>query len=88
MSGQGEANRNCRQCRYARSDLVPGQQVLFCTRFPPQVVFVPGDMRNMPGINAMYPQVQPDIPCGEWRPASEAPSVVSFTPEPSGGGIA
>jgi hypothetical protein len=83
MSNQGEA-KNCRQCKYSRNDLVPGaQQMTFCTRFPPQVVFIPGDMRNAPQVNALYPQVQPDIPCGEWRPAVPVEATVTpIRPEP------
>jgi hypothetical protein len=61
-----------------RNDLVPGNpQVTFCTRFPPQVAFVPGDARNMPGLQALYPQVQPDIPCGEWRPFATIEATVT-----------
>ena len=59
--------RSCRSCEYrGKFENAPG--ILFCRRFPPQVYAIPG---NTPQgvqwmMNATYPTVNPDLPCGEY----------------------
>lgn len=42
---------------------------LFCLRFPPQVFAVVVPTPQGPGVrvDATYPAVNPDMPCGEYR---------------------
>ncbi len=58
--------KTCRSCEYRRV----ANGVVFCHRFPPQVMIVP--MRDSagavsPGFQSVYPAVDPAMPCGEYR---------------------
>lgn len=58
--------RSCRTCehRFVQS------QVILCLRYPPTLLLVPMKQPNgeiQPGAQSFYPQVNPDMPCGEYR---------------------
>jgi hypothetical protein len=57
--------RSCRSCVYRRLF----DQAVFCYRYPPVVVVVPtpdGRGGVAVGFQSVYPQVNPDMPCGEY----------------------
>jgi hypothetical protein len=69
---------SCKSCRYSASTyLSPGEQVLVCRRFPPQIVTIPqSEFRLFLGqVNVQYPlslfpQVHGDNTwCGEFERA-------------------
>jgi hypothetical protein len=63
--------RTCRTCEHSHEIRPPGgPPQVFCTRFPPQVfaLAIPGPRGgSQVNVNATYPLVNPEIPCGEYR---------------------
>ena len=58
--------KSCRSCEF-RGKFAAGTapaEALFCRRYPPQVFAVMGPKGPM--MNATYPTVNADIPCGEY----------------------
>ena len=57
--------RSCRSCEHRR---LTGRET-FCYRYPPCVVVVPmpdGRGGMAAGFQSVYPQVDPNMPCGEY----------------------
>jgi hypothetical protein len=57
--------KSCRSCSHRR---IAGQEI-FCYRYPPVVLAVPvpgRDGKPTLGFQSVYPQVNPDMPCGEY----------------------
>jgi hypothetical protein len=61
--------KSCRSCEHrVKLKEIPGK--MFCRRFPPQVYggVVP-DATGRPALlwGATYPEINPDLPCGEYH---------------------
>lgn len=67
--------KSCRSCEY-RLKAQGEPDVLMCRRYPPQVigVVIPTSSGVQTAVNAFYPQVNPEWPCGEYvrSPANAA----------------
>lgn len=57
--------KSCHSCEFS----LALQRLTFCTRFPPQVYVAPINTPTgpVPGLQASYPPVNPELPCGEYR---------------------
>lgn len=61
--------KSCRSCEW-RGKFAQDPGILFCRRYPPQIYSMP--MQTPAGVvqwtmNASYPTVNPDLPCGEYE---------------------
>jgi hypothetical protein len=61
--------KSCRSCAH-RVKIPQAPGVLFCGRFPPQTYVIMMEHQGQAGARATpissYPQVNPDLPCGEY----------------------
>lgn len=57
--------KSCRSCEHR----IKMNGIMFCRRYPPQVIQVMRDTPTGPqlAMNASYPPINPDIPCGEYE---------------------
>lgn len=76
--------RSCRSCEHSR--MLDATGAPHCLRFPPQVfaLLVPTPQGPSMQINSVYPTVNPDLPCGEYR-RSEAKAMDEVSGPPVGG---